>query len=279
MLGGEIYHRAIGRPWGPAADFIVTARLTQVPLGHPPAGPLQWPDHGPPARERSEPLAHSSSSRAGREYSGPPSVGRPPEPSVCRTLSDCLPRAAGLRPVLFRFGTVKKKYQSATTYTHHLTTVTNNCCTKECGAGLADTVWEFTIHTRFGTSPHSELQGLVGGRNILQGHRPALGAGGRLHVKFHPLRRTAVGWPGPLAAGGPGCPRAVGATRAFKFESGRQTRRVLRSTVTIRGPPARPSCPSVPGRPSDSLSAPGRRSARPCAPCARAVRVGSRCCQ
>ncbi len=144
------------------------------------------------------------------------------------------------------------------------------CCTKECGAGLADTVWEFTIHTRFGTSPHSELQGLVGGRNILQGHRPALGAGGRLHVKFHPLRRTAVGWPGPLAAGGPGCPRAVGATRAFKFESGRQTRRVLRSTVTIRGPPARPSCPSVPGRPSDSLSAPGRRSARPCAP-ARAL--------
>jgi hypothetical protein len=117
MLGGEIYHRAIGRPWGPAADFIVTARLTQVPLGHPPAGPLQWPDHGPPARERSEPLAHSSSSRAGREYSGPPSVGRPPEPSVCRTLSDCLPRAAGLPArapralVLFRFGTVKKKYQ------------------------------------------------------------------------------------------------------------------------------------------------------------------------
>ena len=23
MLGGEIYYRAIGRPWGPAADFIV----------------------------------------------------------------------------------------------------------------------------------------------------------------------------------------------------------------------------------------------------------------
>ena len=33
----------------------------------------------------------------------------------------------------------------------------------------------------------SELQGHVGGRNILQGHRPALGAGGRLTVtvKFH----------------------------------------------------------------------------------------------
>jgi hypothetical protein len=27
MLGGEIYYRAIGRPWGPAADFIVKFHL------------------------------------------------------------------------------------------------------------------------------------------------------------------------------------------------------------------------------------------------------------
>jgi hypothetical protein len=27
MLGGEIYYRAIGRPWGPAADFIVIVKF------------------------------------------------------------------------------------------------------------------------------------------------------------------------------------------------------------------------------------------------------------
>ena len=27
MLGGEIYYRAIGRPWGAAADFIITVKL------------------------------------------------------------------------------------------------------------------------------------------------------------------------------------------------------------------------------------------------------------
>jgi hypothetical protein len=27
MLGGEIYYRAKGRPWGPAADFIVKFHL------------------------------------------------------------------------------------------------------------------------------------------------------------------------------------------------------------------------------------------------------------
>jgi hypothetical protein len=39
MLGGEIYYRAIGRPWGPAADFIVTVKfhpLTAVATGRRP---------------------------------------------------------------------------------------------------------------------------------------------------------------------------------------------------------------------------------------------------
>jgi hypothetical protein len=30
MLGGEIYYRAIGRPWGPAADSLTPAALTAV---------------------------------------------------------------------------------------------------------------------------------------------------------------------------------------------------------------------------------------------------------
>ncbi len=32
MLGGEIYYRAIGRPWGPAADSLTPAALTAVRL-------------------------------------------------------------------------------------------------------------------------------------------------------------------------------------------------------------------------------------------------------
>jgi hypothetical protein len=27
MLGGEIYYRAIGRPWGPAVNFIITVKF------------------------------------------------------------------------------------------------------------------------------------------------------------------------------------------------------------------------------------------------------------
>ena len=48
MLGGKIYYRAIARPWGPAADFIVTVKfhpLTAVASAR------------RPARERSKPLA------------------------------------------------------------------------------------------------------------------------------------------------------------------------------------------------------------------------------
>ena len=113
-----------------------------------------------------------------------------------------------------------------------------------------------------------KLQGHVGGRNIPQGHRPALGAGGRLHCHRQADSSSTgppAGWTTAVAGPRAARPRAVGATCAFKFESGRQ--RVLRST--IRGPPTRAV------RLSDSvrLSAPGRRPARPCAPCARAVSI------
>ncbi len=73
MWGGEIYYRAIGRPWGPAADFIVTVHpLTGIALA------------ARAARERSESLAHSSLSRAGRlgEFSIRMIRGGPPARAV-----------------------------------------------------------------------------------------------------------------------------------------------------------------------------------------------------
>ena len=71
LLGGEIYYRAIGRPWGPAADFMSSSTRSGALQS---AGRGHWPQAARAARERSEPLAHSSSSQAGRlgEYSGPP---------------------------------------------------------------------------------------------------------------------------------------------------------------------------------------------------------------
>ncbi len=44
MLGGEIYYRAIGRPWGPAAVFIVTVHpLTAVATGRRPGPSASLP--------------------------------------------------------------------------------------------------------------------------------------------------------------------------------------------------------------------------------------------
>ena len=125
MLGGEIYYRAIGRPWGPAADIIHVVNVK---------------------------FRLSSSSQAGTG------------------------RGLPARAPCVSFGPGKKKHQGPVLPSGRNETNRN---TKECGAGLADTVWDITINTRFGTSL-SELQGHVGGRNILQGHRPALGAGGCL---------------------------------------------------------------------------------------------------
>jgi hypothetical protein len=94
MCGGEIYFRAIGRPWGPAADVAIKFRpLTAVATGGRP---------GPTASGRS----HSRIQV--RVYPGPPSAGPPPEPgrplelSVCPTVrlgqsvTVCLPLVAGL---------------------------------------------------------------------------------------------------------------------------------------------------------------------------------------
>jgi hypothetical protein len=84
------------------------------------------------ACERSEPLAHASSSQAGRRYSGPPSAGHQPKPSgrLQVSIHDC-------NWCCYRAGKRFKMVQSKT---------------KECGARFADTVWNITIHTRFGTS-------------------------------------------------------------------------------------------------------------------------------
>ncbi len=48
MLGGTIYYRAIGRPWGPVTDFIVTVHsLTAVATGTRPGPPASgWSHRG-----------------------------------------------------------------------------------------------------------------------------------------------------------------------------------------------------------------------------------------
>ncbi len=74
MLGGEIYYRAIGRPWGPAADFIGTVKLHQLTIML-----VGWE---PPAR------GWSHSFESGRVQH--PRATRPSRPSV--RLSDGLPR-------------------------------------------------------------------------------------------------------------------------------------------------------------------------------------------
>ena len=72
LQGGKIYYRAIGRPWGPAADFI------QVVTG-------PWHRQVPSLRLLFHPLT-AFKFESGRQYSGPPSEGRPPKPSVCPTV-------------------------------------------------------------------------------------------------------------------------------------------------------------------------------------------------
>jgi hypothetical protein len=90
MLGGEIYYRAIGRPWGPAADFIVKFHL--------PAGLLGLT--GGPGRPRAVGASCAFKFESGRALRHstpvrPPSAGRPPEPSVCPTVRKFV-LAAGL---------------------------------------------------------------------------------------------------------------------------------------------------------------------------------------
>ncbi len=81
MLGGEIYYRAIGRPWGPAADLIVKFHPLRHCCRH-------W-QAARAVRERLEPLAHSSSSQAGREYFRRSTIRGPP---AAVRLSDRLTR-------------------------------------------------------------------------------------------------------------------------------------------------------------------------------------------
>jgi hypothetical protein len=119
MLGGEIYCRAIGRPWGPAADFISPSSSTRRP-----AGPALAGKPGRPRAVGATRAFKFESGRAGIEYSGPPSAGRPPQPSVCPTVRPSVcpwpPVCPPVRPVrsccpsdtpVFRSGPVKKKYQ------------------------------------------------------------------------------------------------------------------------------------------------------------------------
>ena len=152
MLGGEIYYRAIGRPWGPAADLIVT-----VPS--PPAHCSRRPLAGGPGRPRAVEATRAFKFESGRQrvlrstIRGPPARVCPTvRPSVCppvRPVRSCCP---SWKPV-FRSGPVKKKFQ------------TRRCChragkrfkmnhrkPKNVELVFADTVWEFTIHTRFGNS-------------------------------------------------------------------------------------------------------------------------------
>jgi hypothetical protein len=73
MLGGEIYYRAIGRPWGPAADFIVTVK----------------PEFHPLTAVATDPHAHSSLSQAGRrEYSAGSTIRGPPARAVHLSRAD-----------------------------------------------------------------------------------------------------------------------------------------------------------------------------------------------
>jgi hypothetical protein len=94
----------------------------------------------------------------------------------------------------------------------------------------------------------NKLQGLVGGRNILQGHT-------MIGRPWGPAADFIVTVTGPHWAA-----RAARTTRAFKFESLAGQQRALRSTMMA------PSA-GRPPEPSDRLSASGsgRRSARPCA--------------
>jgi hypothetical protein len=153
MLGGEIYYRAIGRPWGPAVDFIHIVFHLSAP------GRLLSSIRGPPARAIPKFKFVWPTHRHGQV---PLTVG--PPPSVCPTV--CLPRrgrwsAPAPGPVrscyhesAFRFGPGKKKHQGPVLPSGRNETNRN---TKECGAGLslrlADTVWDIrgvTINTRFG---------------------------------------------------------------------------------------------------------------------------------
>ena len=78
MLWGEIYFRAIGRPWGPAADFIVT-----VWLGH-------W-------RAREVRATRAFKFESGRQRVLRSTIRGPPARAADRpTRRVCLPRAAGL---------------------------------------------------------------------------------------------------------------------------------------------------------------------------------------
>jgi hypothetical protein len=149
MLGGEIYYRAIGRPWGPAVDFIVTVKF------HPLSGSAQRLGCWVRSHSRIQVRVRPADSIPVHH----PRAARPSRPSVRPSDSDSLSaRAAGLparapralvlsvrsccpcgKPA-FRSGTVKKKHQGQPfgtslythydTYTHRLRTVTNNRKTK-----------------------------------------------------------------------------------------------------------------------------------------------------
>jgi hypothetical protein len=116
MLGGEIYYRAIGRPWGSAADFIVTVPAPAHCSRH-------WQAAARAVREpeRSEPLAHSSLSQAGILRStirGPPARAaglsvRPSDRTVCPPVRPVRSCCLSWKPV-FRSGPVKKKFQAHT---------------------------------------------------------------------------------------------------------------------------------------------------------------------
>jgi hypothetical protein len=126
MLGGELYCRAIGRPWGQAADFIVTVKF------HPYYSRPGWAIDKRPGPVGASRAFKFESGWAGIEYSGPPSSvpGRPPEPSACPWPPVCPP----VRPVrsccpswkpVFRSGSVKKN-NKGNRLGHYYTY--NRCC-------------------------------------------------------------------------------------------------------------------------------------------------------
>jgi hypothetical protein len=87
MLGGEIYYRAIGRPWGPAADFIVIVNsLTAV------AATGRRP--GPPASGRSHRGTRAFKFESGRQKVLRSTIRRPPvrlsdSDRLTQTVCDC----------------------------------------------------------------------------------------------------------------------------------------------------------------------------------------------